>query len=107
MCASFVCSLPRYQAKQVNIKKEGKAYSYETQMEIRKSKQQHQNNGDDDVHSAESSFLESIAPQLTAKQLETVKTEMEREEDVRQRVSQVGTSRGPFLIVSFSKQYQF
>ena len=81
-------SLPRYQINKVNVKKEGKLYSHETQMDIleAQAKQKQQQVTKD---GKEPDFLTSIAPQLTAKQLEIVKAEMEKEEKIRNYLSRV------------------
>ena len=81
-------SLPRYQTNKANIKKEGKLYSHETQMDIleAQAKQKQQQEVKD---GKEPDFLASIAPQLTVKQLEIVKAEMEKEEKIREKLSKV------------------
>ena len=81
-------NLPRYQTNKVNIKKQSKLYSHDIQLDILedqiKQKQQQEANAE-----KETDFLASIATQLTANQLEIVKTEMEKEEEIRKRVSKV------------------
>ena len=81
-------SLPRYQTSKANIKKEGKLYSHETQMDIleAQAKQKQQQVAKD---GKEPDFLASIAPQLTVKQLEIVKAEMEKEDKIREQLSKV------------------
>uniref|UniRef100_A0A5K3F9A0 DUF3730 domain-containing protein n=1 Tax=Mesocestoides corti TaxID=53468 RepID=A0A5K3F9A0_MESCO len=85
---ALLASLPRYQMNKTNVKRESKLYSHEIEMEILEAqaakKRQKQTTAD-----GEQSFLESIAPQLTVKQLELVKAEMEKEEVIRLRIAKL------------------
>lgn len=81
-------SLPRYQTNRSNIKREGKLYSHETQMDILEA-QARQKERQVEADGKEPDFLTSIAPQLTSNQLEIIKAEMEKEEETRKRVSKV------------------
>ncbi|VDM16566.1 unnamed protein product [Hydatigera taeniaeformis] len=81
-------SLPRYQTNKSNIRREGKLYSHETQMDILEA-QAKQKEQQVEADGKEPNFLTSIAPQLTSNQLELVKTEMEKEERIRNCVSKL------------------
>ncbi|KAL5971896.1 eIF-2-alpha kinase activator GCN1 [Taenia solium] len=81
-------SLPRYQTNRSNIKREGKLYSHETQMDILEA-QARQKERQVEADGKKPDFLTSIAPQLTLNQLAIIKAEMEKEEEIRKRVSKL------------------
>ncbi|EUB63098.1 Translational activator GCN1 [Echinococcus granulosus] len=83
-------SLPRYQINRSSIKREGKLYSHETQMDILEA-QAKQKERRLAAGGKEPDFLASVAPQLTPKQLGIIKAEMEKEEDIRKRISKLFT----------------
>lgn len=96
-------SLPRYQTNKSNIKKESKLYSHDIQMDIleAKSKQKQSAEGE---NGKGFDLLTSLASQLTSNQLEIVKVEMAKEEEIRKRVSKVSA---PFMHFRFHKSHFF
>ncbi|VDK33085.1 unnamed protein product [Taenia asiatica] len=80
--------LPRYQTNRSNIRREGKLYSHETQMDILEA-QARQKERQVEADGKKPDFLTSIAPQLTSNQLEIIKAEMEKEEEIRKRISKL------------------
>ncbi|VUZ56756.1 unnamed protein product, partial [Hymenolepis diminuta] len=79
-------SFPRYQINKANIKKESKLYSLDIQLDIMEAQKQKQ---EKQAPEGKVDFITSLATQLTATQMDIVKAEIAREEEIRTRVSKV------------------
>ncbi|KAF5394928.1 hypothetical protein PHET_09387 [Paragonimus heterotremus] len=81
-------SLPKYQKSDTNVKRESKLYSYDVQLDIMTAKKQREEMLKKSVLPSERSLLDVLAEQLTDKQLESVRAELTKEAETRQRMFQ-------------------
>ncbi|KAF8564010.1 hypothetical protein P879_08182 [Paragonimus westermani] len=81
-------SLPKYQKSDTNVKRESKLYSYDVQLDIMTAKKQREEMLKKSILPNERSLLDVLAEQLTDKQLESVRAELAKEAEIRQRMFQ-------------------
>lgn len=86
---SLITSLPRYQKSTANLKRESKLYSYEVQLDILEAQKKREEMLRRSTVQEEAPLLEVLADQLTEKQLDAVRAELDNESVVRKRLLQV------------------
>ncbi|CAH8528666.1 unnamed protein product [Schistosoma mattheei] len=79
-------SLPKYETSWVNVKRESKLYSYDLQMDILSAqleKVQEHHKHHTECNNDTTSILDKLSGQLTEKQLEVVRSELNKENEIR------------------------
>ncbi|THD20937.1 hypothetical protein D915_008349 [Fasciola hepatica] len=82
----FLESLPRYQKSTTNVKRESKLYSYEVQLDILEAQKKREEMLKRGTLHEEAPLLDVLADQLTEKQLDAVRAELDKEALVRKRL---------------------
>lgn len=88
----LIFSLPKYETSWVNVKRESKLYSYDLQMDILSAqleKVQEHHKHHTECNNDTTPILDKLTGQLTEKQLEVVRSELNKENEIRKVMQSV------------------